>query len=154
MWIEVKNKKKDKQLKNKSISNVSQKIPKTTNIYSILEKKEKKVKKNTEQKQNDEFDINGRKKILCQNMIKNNQCKYGDKCSYAHNLNEQNILPLRKRAYDIIKNNIDLNNIDLHSEENLYKTLLELTKSCKNCNNNNCIGGYNCKLGVYNKNYS
>jgi hypothetical protein len=93
------------------------------------------------------------KKILCQNIVFNGECKYGDNCSYAHNLSDQNISSRRKNAYSIIKGDFDLSNINLEENEELYRTLLELTRYCKNCNNNQCIGGYNCKSGSCSKKY-
>jgi len=93
------------------------------------------------------------KKILCHNIIFNTTCKYGNKCLYAHNLDEQNINSNRKCAYDILNNNNQLNNIDLKKNIYLYKALLSLTKICENCNKNKCIGGYNCKSGACSKKY-
>jgi hypothetical protein len=101
----------------------------------------------------DSDDNNSLKKILCHNMIYNGECKYGDKCLYAHSLKDQNVNKKRKEVYDILKNNSDLSNINLRENYDLYKTMLELTKYCKNCNSNSCIGGYNCKSGVYDKKY-
>lgn len=93
------------------------------------------------------------KKILCYNIIYNGSCKYGDKCLYAHSLEDQNINKSRKDVYDILKSEIDLSDIDLKKNEELYETMLEMTKYCKNCNNNVCKGGYNCKSGVFDKKY-
>ena len=87
------------------------------------------------------------KKILCKNMILNGSCQYGVSCMYAHSLDEQNILPQRKRAYEIIKTDGRLNEGDIKSDIELYKTLIELTKLCYGCNAHTCTGGYNCKNG-------
>jgi Zinc finger C-x8-C-x5-C-x3-H type (and similar) len=96
---------------------------------------------------------NSFKKILCYNIIYNGSCKYGDKCLYAHSLEDQNINKNRKEVYDILKSNDDLSYINLRENYELYKTMIEMTKYCKNCNNNLCKGGYNCKSGVYDKKY-
>jgi hypothetical protein len=98
-------------------------------------------------------DNNTFKKILCHNMIYNGLCKYGDKCLYAHSLDDQNVNKRRKDVYDILKSNDDLSYINLRENYELYRTMLEMTKYCKNCNNNLCKGGYNCKSGVYDKKY-
>ena len=47
----------------------------------------------------------------------------------------------------------DLSHINLRENTELYRTMLELTRYCKNCSNNFCIGGYNCKSGVCDKKY-
>lgn len=88
------------------------------------------------------------KKILCKNIIFNNECKYQTKCLYAHTLEEQNVNNLRKYAYDIIKGNNNLSHINLQENIDLYKTLVQLSVICHNCINNNCTGGYNCKYGA------
>jgi hypothetical protein len=101
----------------------------------------------------DEYDQNkNMKKILCRNMITCGECKYGSMCMYAHSLDEQNVNIRRKEAYDIIKGTDSLEHIDLRKNFQLYKTLLELTKYCKNCDENKCAGGYNCKSGACSKN--
>src|ERR1700722_17114726 len=52
-----------------------------------------------------ETDDENMKKILCNNMLIRGKCNYGNKCLYAHNIYEQNVDPIRKKAYDIIMNN-------------------------------------------------
>jgi len=94
-----------------------------------------------------------KKKVLCQNMVNYNSCSYGNKCSYAHSLDEQKIDENRKRAYDIVKGKNDLSNIDLHTDNMLYTNLLVLTKLCNKCVNKQCTGGYNCKFGAIKKEY-
>lgn len=93
------------------------------------------------------------KKILCNNIVIKGFCSYGNKCSYAHTLDEQNLDISRKNAYDIIKNDSDLSHIDLKTNYLLYKTLLSLTKTCAQCIKGKCKGGYNCKFGVCLKKY-
>lgn len=90
------------------------------------------------------------KKVLCQNMITTGICSYGNKCDFAHRLEEQNIDDNRKDAYGILFCNSDLSNINLHQEYSLYKSLLGLTKLCEKYK---CTGGYNCKWGVCEKKY-
>jgi hypothetical protein len=93
------------------------------------------------------------KKILCKNIISNKVCKYGDKCLYAHSLEEQKLELLRERAYDLIKGKISGENINIYLEKDLYKTLLTLCDLCNKCHNNNCTGGYNCKHGTCRKEF-
>jgi len=88
------------------------------------------------------------KRILCQNMIMHGKCNYGNKCVFAHNLDEQNVDEMRKQAYSMIKESKDLSNIILKKNYYLYKTLLELTKICENCSKHTCTGGYNCTHGA------
>lgn len=95
-------------------------------------------------------DDNNIKKILCNNILEFGECHYGDKCMYAHSLLEQNIDPMRKKAYDII---FDNENISYKPDKELGRTLLQLTKVCEDCNKKKCSGGYNCKYGVFDKKY-
>lgn len=90
------------------------------------------------------------KKILCNNILTTGICNYGDKCMYAHNLDEQNIEPIRKQAYDIITGK---EKISYKPNKELSKTLLQLTKVCNDCINKSCPGGYNCKYGVIDKKF-
>lgn len=93
------------------------------------------------------------KKMLCKNMIQNGSCHYGKECMYAHSLEEQSVIPLRRRVYDILKNNEDLSQINLHDDVDIYNTFLELTRMCYGCKNNTCTGGYNCKNGACHEKY-
>jgi len=93
------------------------------------------------------------KKILCYNILNNKKCNYGNKCLYAHGLAEQKIEPLRHKVYTIIKNTDNLNNINLINDNNLFDTILQLTKVCTMCNKNICSGGYNCKNGAISNKY-
>ncbi len=90
------------------------------------------------------------KKILCNNYINNNTCQHGLKCSYAHNLEEQNIDAYRQKTLDILNSNDDLSYIDFTQFQYkiLMKDLLTYTKLCDNCINKKCTGGYNCKYGT------
>ena len=92
--------------------------------------------------------LQNHKKILCKNIILNKECKYGNKCLYAHTLDEQNINNNRYIAYNIIKSTSDLSHIDLQTNIELYKTLVQLSVYCNNCIHNKCMGGYNCKYGA------
>src|SRR5271156_721956 len=51
------------------------------------------------------------KKILCKNIINNQTCMYANKCLFAHKLSEQTVEPIRKIAYDMIKDNVDLSDV-------------------------------------------
>lgn len=93
------------------------------------------------------------KRMLCRNVIKGGICGYGTKCKYSHTLSEQVIDLPRKHAWEILLSNNTLENTDLQKNYQLYQSLDELTKSCKQCCNNECIGGYNCDHGVFDKKY-
>ena len=98
-------------------------------------------------------DKDNEKKILCFKMLNNKKCNYGNKCMYAHGLNEQKMEPLRHKAYTIIKFAKDLSNIDFIIDPALYDSLLQLTKVCSLCNKGQCPGGYNCRNGAVNIKY-
>lgn len=89
------------------------------------------------------------KKMLCKNILSYGFCSYGYRCKYAHSIDEQQLSPLRKEAYEIINSNNDLTELDLTKRVDLYKMLCLLTKICKGCVNGKCQGGKNCKNGVY-----
>jgi hypothetical protein len=93
------------------------------------------------------------KKMLCHNMIMTGECRYRDKCLYAHNLSEQNMDVGRKIAYDILSNNNNLSHINLQKNHTIYRSLFELTKMCEQCDKHKCTGGYNCKFGACSKKY-
>ena len=91
------------------------------------------------------------KTMLCKNIISHGSCKYKHNCKFAHSIEDQIIDKDRKRAYDIITNkNVD--NINIHEDNKLLENIIQLTKVCSNCENNKCVGGYNCKNGAINKN--
>jgi hypothetical protein len=89
-----------------------------------------------------------KKKILCFNITNNKMCTYGQKCMYAHTLNEQKIDPMRHKVYTILKNHNDLSKLNLVSDKKLFDTMLQLTKICVSCIKQNCPGGYNCRNGA------
>lgn len=94
-----------------------------------------------------------KKKILCNNILKDKHCTYGSKCLYAHSIADQCVEEIRKRAYGIIRDEFDLSYLDLNTDENveLLKTLTLFTKYCPDCIDGKCPGGANCKYGVYDK---
>jgi hypothetical protein len=98
--------------------------------------------------------MNNTKKILCYNIICGKKCNYGNKCLYAHNLNEQNVDSLRETAYNILKNDKqNLSDINLIENNKLYETLCHLTKVCTLCEKKTCSGGYNCRNGAISKEF-
>ena len=94
------------------------------------------------------------KRILCYNMLKSGSCNYGSKCLYAHNLDEQNIDNIKKRAYELLTKD-DLSDINLLEDNELFETLVQMTKLCIMCTKkqNLCPGGYNCKNGTFSPKY-
>jgi hypothetical protein len=90
------------------------------------------------------------KKLLCDNILKTNKCKYGTLCNYAHNYEEQNIDIVKKKAYDII---INKEQIDCRIDKELYNVFVLFTNNCELCELLKCPGGYNCKNGVMSKKY-
>lgn len=93
------------------------------------------------------------KKMLCRNMTMQGSCGYGDKCLFAHNLEEQTIDDYRKDSYGILLSKKRLDNYDMQKNYTLYRSLLDLTKICEQCEKGKCTGGYNCKYGVCAKEY-
>lgn len=93
------------------------------------------------------------KKMLCRNMTMFGTCEYGTKCKFAHNLNEQIIDDYRKESYGILLSKKKLDNYDMQKNYTLYRSLLNLTKICEQCEKGKCTGGYNCKYGVCSKKY-
>lgn len=92
------------------------------------------------------------KRVLCKNIISNQCCLYNNTCLYAHSLKEQNVIPIRKYLYDIIRSDVDLSNINLLKSPELLKELTILSKVCLSCQRNECAGGYNCRYGAINNN--
>lgn len=91
---------------------------------------------------------NNFKKLLCYNIVNNNECIYKSKCMFAHDLSEQKKEIPRDYIYKMIMLYDDLSNIDIFENKSLMNELLVYTKECKNCINNKCPGGYNCKYGA------
>jgi hypothetical protein len=90
------------------------------------------------------------KNLLCFSIFKKIKCVYGDKCTYAHSLNEQNINPIRYLAYSIIMGN-KLELLNEENKEDIYNELFILCNLCKKCIFGFCTGGINCKNGVFAK---
>ena len=90
---------------------------------------------------------------MCQNFITNNNCTYGDKCVYAHNLREQKIDVRRKKILEIILSDENLDKYNPSINKDIYKELQNFTKLCTDCENGKCTGGYNCKFGSPDKKY-
>lgn len=86
-----------------------------------------------------------KKKLLCTNIIHSGSCCYGQKCMYAHSLSDQQIDPIRKKAYDLLFSSNNLSHINFQNDVQLYRSLRDLTNYC---NKEYCTGGYNCKHGV------
>lgn len=113
-----------------------------------------KINESSQTTPNNSHQINNNlKKMLCKNMILKGSCTYGENCLYAHNLTEQNMNHSRKIAYEIIKSNNKLDKYNLTNNNELYNTLLTLSKLCEKCKENKCTGGYNCKNGACNEKY-
>jgi hypothetical protein len=95
--------------------------------------------------------IDNKKKLLCYNVVNYGSCLYKNKCLFAHNLEEQKKEAIRELIYNIIYYENDLSEIYLNEDKELLNDLVLYTKECKNCINNKCPGGYNCKYGVCKK---
>jgi hypothetical protein len=88
------------------------------------------------------------KKILCYNILNSNKCAYGNKCMFAHSLEEQKKDNYREFLINVILKSNDLSNINICEDSKLLCELLIFTKECKNCLIKKCNGGYNCKYGT------
>jgi hypothetical protein len=99
------------------------------------------------------------KKLLCNNFLEYGKCNYGNKCLYSHSLDEQKVDIIREKAYKILNEFLENNNIDnkiiteINENKELHKSLLQLTKVCNDCVLGKCPGGYNCKHGAINEKY-
>jgi hypothetical protein len=96
---------------------------------------------------------NYQKRILCNNMLKNNKCNYEHNCMYAHSINDQNIIPIRKKIYNYINNKIDMSQVNLLNDKDFFENCLQLTHFCTHCIKKSCSGGLNCRNGAYNITY-
>lgn len=105
-------------------------------IYSVLESSSSSDEKSD-------------KRVLCYSVLTKKSCNYGSICSYAHSLDDQRVSPIRERAYDMIRKDISLKKVDLIKDQDVYYSLMSLTKLCQACVKNTCAGGYNCKHGVF-----
>lgn len=94
------------------------------------------------------MDSDNVKKILCYNILSNNRCSYGNKCMFAHSLEEQKKENYKDFIINFILKEKDLSNINICSDTKLLEELLIFTKECKNCLIKKCNGGYNCKYGT------
>lgn len=93
------------------------------------------------------------KRILCYNMLNHKKCSYGNKCMYAHYLSEQKIEDYRYKAYTIIRDSNNLEDLDLKKDIKLLNHLIQLTKVCTLCISGLCLGGYNCRSGAISLKY-
>ena len=93
------------------------------------------------------------KKILCYNIISGKKCMYGNKCLYAHHVNEQNVDAVRVKIYNMLKSEDDLSELNLVDDNKLYDSLVIMTKICMACAKGTCIGYYNCRSGCISKEY-
>jgi hypothetical protein len=90
------------------------------------------------------------KRLICFSTINNEKCNYDSSCTYAHSLEEQMIDDEKKYYYQIV---LDKNLMNFFSPsdprtDNIYKSLLSLTRLCEKCTHRKCTGGYNCRNGV------
>ncbi len=88
------------------------------------------------------------KKLLCYNIVNNCKCVYKHKCMFAHTLDEQKKEPIRQFIHNMLYEWEDLSNVNINDDKYLLDELIILTKECKNCINNKCPGGYNCRFGT------
>jgi hypothetical protein len=92
-----------------------------------------------------------RKRLLCFSVIKGDACTYGDRCTFAHTLNEQIINIDKIYIYQIILDNNLMNFYSLTNPktDDIYHQLLFYTHVCPKCISRVCMGGYNCKYGTH-----
>lgn len=90
------------------------------------------------------------KRLICFSVINNEQCQYGENCTYAHSNVEQKIDSDKKFIYQVILDKKLMNFFSLTNPktEEIYKNLLFLTHVCNDCFSKKCTGGYNCRNGV------
>jgi hypothetical protein len=94
------------------------------------------------------MDNKNHKKLLCNNIVNGIKCLYRHKCMFAHELSEQKVDNDRLLAIKIVSKVNDLSYVDIYNNKQLFDEMIILTKECKNCINNKCTGGYNCKYGT------
>ena len=83
-----------------------------------------------------------KRRLLCFSVINSIRCKYGNNCTYAHSLEEQEVDPERWDSYRTILAH-DLSEID----GDTYQNLLPYANLCDGCSKSCCTGGYNCRNG-------
>ena len=88
------------------------------------------------------------KKLLCYNIVNNNECLYKTKCMFAHSIEEQKKEVIREHIYYLINTCDDLSTVDINENKELLNEFIIYTKECKNCLYKKCPGGFNCKFGV------
>ena len=118
----------------------------------------KSISKTINKIKDDTYDVNNMKRMLCKNVLAYGKCNYGDKCLYSHSLLEQKKDSFRDIIYSYIiayVKNHKINQFDvsiIHNKD-FMRALHQLTKTCQQCEEGVCQGGYNCKFGVFNKLY-
>ena len=140
----------------KKTADISEEMDNIKRVLEIGQKiytKKQWPRKSREQNDNRSHDPATYKRVLCDNVLTIGTCNYSDKCVFAHSLEEQRVDTNRKIAYDIIKMDSDISNLDLIKNKQLYNTFVHLTKLCTGCVKGNCQGGYNCKFGSCCKEY-
>lgn len=86
--------------------------------------------------------------VLCDNILKNGRCKYGDRCRYAHSLSEQKMDINRQYIVNRLRNKkLKFDDIDFKTNPYYYDILNIFTKMCEGCIKKTCAGGLNCKYG-------
>lgn len=92
-----------------------------------------------------------KKRLLCFSVINNENCNYGNYCTFAHTLSEQVIDAEMLYIYQIILDKDLMNFFSLSNPkmDDIYKKLLFFTYVCPKCVSNTCMGGYNCKYGTH-----
>ncbi len=90
-------------------------------------------------------------RVLCKSVCNKSNCRYGEKCMYAHNIKQQVIDNFNYEIYMKILTNELLDNILLTNRKTsiIYKKFYSLTNLCELCINKKCTGGFNCKSGAY-----
>jgi len=88
------------------------------------------------------------KKILCYNILNTNKCSYGNKCMFAHSIEEQKKENYKEFIINLILKNNNLSDINICEDSKLFNEMMVFTKECKNCIIKKCNGGYNCKYGT------
>lgn len=95
------------------------------------------------------------KKLLCKNNTFSGYCNYGNRCSFAHSLNEQSLEDYRRVTIDFITSDSDISNVNLDDKLNsvLKDELIIFTRPCDKCLEGKCTGGYNCRFGACKREY-